>query len=103
MPVLGRESTEGLVAEQALYSVSIERLRSLVEFFIEQHNTQMPHSAFTGQTPDEIYFDTAVDLPAQLAAARTKARAERLAANRALTCSECSGQQASLLGSPIPL
>jgi len=82
---------------------SIERLRSLVEFFIEQHNTQMPHSAFTGQTPDEIYFDTAVDLPAQLAAARTKARAERLAANRALTCSECSGQQASLLGSPIPL
>ena len=58
---------------------SIERLRVLVAVFIEQHNTQMPHLAFAGQTPDEIYFGTAVDLPAQLAAARSKAREERLA------------------------
>jgi len=81
---------------------SIERLRSLVKFFVEEHNTQMPHSAFAGQTPDEMYFGTAVDLPAQLAVARSKALAERLAANRAATCSECSGQQASLPESPIP-
>jgi hypothetical protein len=27
---------------------SIERLRSLVKFFVEEHNTQMPHSAFAG-------------------------------------------------------
>jgi transposase InsO family protein len=81
---------------------SIERLRSLVKFFVEEHNTQMPHSAFAGQTPDEMYFGTAVDLPAQLAVARSKARAERLAANRAMTCSECSGHQASLPESPIP-
>ena len=47
---------------------SIERLRVLVAFFVEEHNTQMPHSAFAGQTPDEMYFGTAVDLPAQLAA-----------------------------------
>ena len=32
----------------------------------------MPHSAFADQTPDEMYFGTAVDLPAQLAAARNK-------------------------------
>jgi len=75
---------------------SIERLRVLVAFFVEEHNTQMPHSAFAGQTPDEMYFGTAVDLPVQLVAARSKARGERLAANRALTCSECSGQQSSL-------
>jgi putative transposase len=74
---------------------SIERLRALVAFFIEQHNTQMPHSAFSGQTPDEIYFGTAVDLPAQLAAARSKARAECLAANRAMTCDHCRGQPTS--------
>jgi putative transposase len=81
---------------------SIERLRSLVKFFVEEHNTQMPHSAFSGQTPDEMYFGTAVDLPAQLAAARGKARAERLAANRAMTCSDCIGQQASVPESHIP-
>jgi heterodisulfide reductase subunit B len=39
-----------------------------------------------------MYFGKTVDLPAQLAAARNKARAERLAANRAMTCSECSSQ-----------
>ena len=80
---------------------SIERLRSLVKFFVEEHNTQMPHSAFAGQTPDEMYFGTAVNMPAQLAA-RSEARAERLAANRAMTCNECSGQRASLPESPIP-
>ncbi|MGD0838661.1 MAG: integrase core domain-containing protein [Polyangia bacterium] len=63
---------------------SIERLRSLVKFFVEEYNTRMPHSAFAGQTPDEMYFGTGVDLPAQLAAARSKARGERLAANRAM-------------------
>jgi transposase InsO family protein len=81
---------------------SIENVRNLVEFFVEQHNTQMPHSAFTGQTPDEMYFGTAVDLPAQLSAARIKARTERLAANQAMTCDQCSGQPASSPKSQIP-
>jgi hypothetical protein len=80
---------------------SIDRLRVLVEFFVEKHNTQMPHAAFQGQTPDEMYFGTAVDLPAQLAMARSKTRAERLAANRVMTCDQCSGQQAGLPASPI--
>ena len=81
---------------------SIERLRTLVAFFIEEYNTQMPHPAFSGQTPDEMYFGTAVDLPAELAAARSKARGERLAANRAMSCNQCIGQQATLLVSQIP-
>jgi len=58
--------------------------------------------AFSGQTPDEIYLGTVVDLPAQLAAARSKAREERLAANRAMSCNQCIGQQASLPESLIP-
>jgi transposase InsO family protein len=81
---------------------SIERLRTLVAFFIEEYNTQMPHPAFSGQTPDEMYFGTAVDLPAELAAARSTAREERLAANRAMSCNQCIGQQATLLVSQIP-
>jgi putative transposase len=81
---------------------SIERLRALVEFYVEQHNTQMPHAAFHGQTPDEMYFGTTANLPAELAAAREQARAERLAANRAMSCDRCLGQQASLPASPIP-
>ena len=81
---------------------SIERLRTLVEFYVEQHNTQMPHAAFHGQTPDEMYFGTAANLPAELAAVRSKARAERLAANRAMTCDQCTGQQASPPISQIP-
>ena len=82
---------------------SIERLRVLIQFFVEQHNTKMPHPAFSGQTPDEMYFGTAVDLPTKLAAARSNARAERLAANRAMTCNQCSGQQASPPVVPNPL
>jgi transposase InsO family protein len=72
---------------------SIERLRSLLAFYVEQHNTQMPHSAFEGQTPDEMYFGTAVNLPGELAAAKGNARAARLSANRALSCEACLGQQ----------
>jgi hypothetical protein len=70
---------------------SIERLRALVEFCVEQHNTQTPHAAFSGQTPDETYFGTTANLSAELAAARTRARVARLAANRAMSCGRCRG------------
>jgi hypothetical protein len=48
-----------------------------------------------------MYFATAVDLPAQLAVAQSKARAERLDLNRAMTCTQCSGQPAILPASQI--
>jgi hypothetical protein len=73
-----------------------------VEFFVEEYNTQMPHAAFHGQTPDEMYFGTAADLPAELAAAREQARAARLTANRAMSCNRCLAQQASLPVVEIP-
>lgn len=81
---------------------SLDRLRTLVAFYVGQHNTRMPHRAFDGQTPDEIYFGTAVELPAELAAARSKARSARLAANRALVCEVCVGQQNASATSEIP-
>jgi len=30
----------------------------LVEFYVREHNQVLPHSAFRGQTPDEMYFRT---------------------------------------------
>jgi putative transposase len=81
---------------------SIVRLQALVEFYVEQHNTQMPHAAFSGQTPDEMYFGTAANLPAELASARSRARVARLAANQAMSCNRCLGQQPDPAESRIP-
>jgi len=59
---------------------SFEHLRIHVAFYVDPHNTQMPHAAFSGHTADEMYFGTAANLSAELAAARQLARAARLAA-----------------------
>ena len=56
---------------------------------VDAHNSQMPHAAFRGQTPDEMYFGTAPDLTADLADARRKARERRLATNRGASCARC--------------
>jgi hypothetical protein len=40
----------------------------VVAFFVHQHNHVLPHSAFRGQTPDEMYFGTGAAAPAELAA-----------------------------------
>ena len=69
---------------------SMATVRKLVAFYVEQHNTHLPHAAFHGQTPDEMYFGTGADVPKQLQAARAAARQARLAANRALRCQSCS-------------
>ena len=42
-------------------------LERLVAYYVEQHNTVMPHRAFGGQTPDEVYFDAAANLASDLA------------------------------------
>jgi len=62
----------------------------------------MPHAACSGQTPDEMYFGTAANLPAELAAARRLARAARLAANRESSCDRCLGEQVTPAESGIP-
>jgi hypothetical protein len=65
-------------------------VRSLVATYVEAHNSQVPHSAFRGQTPDEMYFGTGEAVPAQLEAARAEARRLRLERNRATTCRTCA-------------
>ena len=37
---------------------SVTTGRRVVAFYVDQHNRVLPHSAFHGQTPDEMYFDT---------------------------------------------
>ena len=68
---------------------TVATVRKLVAFYVDQHNTHLPHSAFRGQTPDEMYFGTGSHIPAQLKAARMAARQSRWETNRAQTCQAC--------------
>ena len=36
---------------------SFAALERLISFYVSEHNTKMPHAAFHGQTPDEVYFN----------------------------------------------
>jgi len=65
-------------------------VRRLVGFYVAEHNGRIPHSAFEGQTPDEMFFGTGASVPDQLAAARKAARRARLEANRAQQCAVCA-------------
>ncbi len=49
---------------------SIATVRRLVDFYVIEHNTNLPHSALGGRTPDEVYLDQGADVPEKLAAAR---------------------------------
>lgn len=44
---------------------SVATVSRLVEFYVNAHNTEIPHSAFRGQTPDEIYYGRGQDIPGQ--------------------------------------
>jgi putative transposase len=68
---------------------TIATLEKLVGFYVAEHNTRLPHSAFRGQTPDEMYFGTGQRVPDELEAARQAARRKRLEANRKTTCPQC--------------
>lgn len=68
---------------------TVTRLEKLVAFYVDEHNTRLPHSAFRGQTPDEMYFGTGAQVPDELAAAKTAARQSRMNLNRAIWCPTC--------------
>ena len=77
---------------QWLFQNSIEsvgKLRTLVDFYVEEHNTKLPHSAFRGQTPDEMYFGSGDGIPEELERRRLQARQARLEANRRSRCGRC--------------
>ena len=65
---------------------SVERL---VAFYVTEHNEVLPHSAFRGQTPDEMYFGKGAEIPDKLERKRTEARVRRLEENRRRSCGVC--------------
>ena len=86
------ESWWRVLKHQWLYLNTLDTVRAvekLVAFYVEEHNSHLPHSAFRGQTPDEMYFKTGDRIPEELEAARQKARQARAEANRKRDCEAC--------------
>jgi hypothetical protein len=73
-------------------SKKVAGLRRHVAFYVGEYNATIPHAAFAGQTPDEVYLGRGAEIPGQLEVARRAAQARRLATNRALSCPACSQQ-----------
>ena len=67
-------------------------VRRLIAFYVDGHNDVMPHSAFDGQTPNEVFFGTGDAVVAKLAAKRVQAQTERMARNRSAGCGVCIGR-----------
>jgi putative transposase len=68
---------------------TVAAVRRHVSLYVAAHNSEIPHSAFGGQTPHEMYFGTGEHIPEQLEATKRAARQARLAANQATSCGEC--------------
>ena len=64
---------------------TVETVRKLVTFYVEQHNMHVPHYAFKGQTPDEMFFSTGAYVPEQLRFATLDARKRRRESNLAIS------------------
>jgi len=75
---------------------TVTAVQNLVAFYVPEHNSRLPHSAFRGQTPDEMYFQTGDGIPEKLEAARQEARRVRTEANRKQTCEDCRLSSASV-------
>jgi len=68
---------------------SVATVRRLVTFYVDQHNRVLPHSAFHGQTPEEMYFGTGDAVPADLRSRAAAARRTRVEVNRLASCETC--------------
>jgi hypothetical protein len=72
---------------------TVATVRRLVVFYVDQHNRVLPHSAFRGQTPDEMYFGTGSTVPADLTSGAAAARRARRDANRSAACDSCQSTE----------
>lgn len=68
---------------------NISSLRKLVAKYVHEHNEVIPHSAFMGQTPSEVYSGQASDLPEHLSQKIKEAMKKRIEANRKMACEDC--------------
>ena len=60
---------------------SVTTVRRLVELYVHEHNCVLPHSAFRGQAPDEMYFGTGDAGPGRARDGGGEARASRWASS----------------------
>jgi putative transposase len=74
---------------------SVATIRRLVAFYVHEYNTVLPHSAFRGQTPDEMYSGTGDAVPADLTSRTAAARRARVEANRSASCKTCPSLNAA--------
>ena len=74
---------------------SVTTVRRFVEFYVHGHNSVLPHSAFRGQTPDEMSFGTGDAVPADLTERAAAARQARVEANRSAFCETCPSLNAA--------
>ena len=74
---------------------SVATIRRLVTFYVHEYNHMLPHSAFRGQTPDEMYFGTGDAVPADLMSRAAAARRARVQANRSASCETCPSLNAA--------
>jgi len=81
---------------------TLATVERLVAFYVQQHNAVIPHSAFHGQTPDEMYFGTGTTIPEHLTVARRLARDARLDKNRSLHCRACLPELSTPISTPDP-
>ena len=65
---------------------TVSKLGKRVMFYVDEHNMRLPHSAFRGQPPDEMYFGTGDRIPDELKAAKKVARQSGVELNRATSC-----------------
>jgi len=72
---------------------SLAAIRKCVTFYVQQHNEVMPHHAFKGQTPNEMFFGTGKTIEAELKQARAVARQLRIESNRKRSCAACSSKE----------
>ncbi len=68
---------------------TIADVRRLTKFYVDEHNRVLPHAAFQGQTPDEMYFGTGAHVVDELKTKREQARRQRLIENRRTRCGIC--------------
>jgi len=74
---------------------TVTAARRHVSFYVDAHNNQIPHGAFRGQTPDEVYWGTGDYVPGELETVKNAAQQARLEANRVTSCHECQPRAAS--------
>ena len=74
---------------------SVTTVHRLVTFYVDEHNRVLPHSAFRGQTPDEMYFGTGDAVSADLTSRAAAARRARGEANRSPSCETCPSLDAA--------